>query len=388
MLIKTDKILFFGLFLLVLKVSFDASAIIPYNDQIDSVLSLLAAAALTVNILFQKFTSKKIIIYAFISFFGIYTAFITRQLGFLITIITVMAISNFKFDSVIRYIYKYELVFCFFHTVLFGILVLFGRYPLFNVYGEIVRFDFGFSHPNTCSIYVFNLVLMWVWINYKKIKSSNFFCLILVGILLFIFTRTRTAVIEFFVLIIFLLIAKSKKRNRLLSVIAQGIVPVISICVVCLIILYPRNNQFVLSLDKLLSSRIRLGSYGFYHYGLSFFGKNINFEIEWDSYWGLNSFTFDCTYTSLMMMQGTIWLMIISIAFFCLGQRKDNRINIMIIIWSLYALTEVHGLNGFKCFPILLVSFLLSNLSKNTCNGTLRRCHKLNSAKEIECLLK
>ena len=33
-----------------------------------------------------------------------------------------------------------------------------------------------------------------------------------------------------------------------------------------------------------------------------------------------------------------------------LTKYKSNKINVALISWGLYAMTEVHGLNGFMCF--------------------------------------
>ena len=110
-------------------------------------------------------------------------------------------------------------------------------------------------------------------------------------------------------------------------------------------------------MDKLLSARIRLGAYAYNNYGISLLGQDMNdINVIWDSFWQLSGFTFDCTYTFLMINQGIIWLFIIIVAFYFLAKRGTEQVWVMIIAWSLYAVTEVHGLNSFKCFPILLIA--------------------------------
>ncbi len=169
-----------------------------------------------------------------------------------------------------------------------------------------------------------------------------------------------------------LFIFKNKKQNKALSRIAMCIVPIISIFIFILISQYTNDNVFILTIDKLLSARIRLGAYAFQNYGLSFLGQNMeNVNFVWDSYWGLTDFTFDCTYYSLMVMQGYFWLIIIIIGFYLLAKKKDNKINLAIIAWGLYAVTEVHGLNGFKCYPILLLALLISSRKKSRIRGSI-----------------
>ena len=125
---------------------------------------------------------------------------------------------------------------------------------------------------------------------------------------------------------------------------------------------YTTGHSIVRFLDTMLSNRIKLGAYGFANYGITMFGDNMmNNIVVWDSYWRLNSHTFDCLYSYLAMNQGLIWLIISSVLFFALAKKSDMKINICIIVWAFYGITEVHGLNGYQCFPVLLLVLLFNH---------------------------
>ena len=370
---KPKSLMHYGLLLMICKVSFESSAILPYNELFDTILSVLAALCLIVYSLMQGYTNQRIIAYSIVIVVAVYSVFCTSQFGFLITFLTIIAIAKCDIDEIVKFIFLYELLFLLIHTVCCLVFVFAGKILLYaNYYGEI-RFNFGFTHPNVFSVYLFNLILMWIWLNYSKLNMGNLISICLIEVLFFIFTRTRTTLIEFFIVILLILIGKRRENSRLLSCIAAVIFPLISIVILVLISNYTKNIPIINNLDGLLSSRIRLGAYGYTNYGITLFGQSINFNVIWDPFWRLNGFTFDCTYSSLWVMQGAAWLVVISIAFYKLAKLRSNKINVMLIVWCLYAITEVHGLNGFKCFPILLIVLLLQNKQERDASYTLKK---------------
>ena len=129
-------------------------------------------------------------------------------------------------------------------------------------------------------------------------------------------------------------------------------------------IIYKSGNVLALSLDVFLSSRIRLGGYAYEHIGITWFGQPTVKNVQWDSFWGLTGHAYDCAYTLLAMEYGIIWLILICYCFYKLSKRNDVKICIFIITWSLYAVSEVHPLNGYILFPILLISQLLPHGGK------------------------
>lgn len=359
---------------MILKVFIPLSDILPQSIIFDNILSFTSAGILAFDIILKKLSIKRLIVYSVIIILSLYTSIVTGQYGFLITVVAVMAIANYDFDSVIYFIYSWELILFVTHT---GIALLYNFLPgvsIAQIISGVERFNFGFGHPNTFSVYLFNLIIMWTWLHYKRIKTKNVIQIFFIALVSYAFTRTRTSLFDVAVLCLMLLIAKHYQQNKILSILSKFIVPFLSIFIFLMITQFITGNPVVLFFDNLLSNRIRLGAYALYFYGPTLFGQDISFgNVTWDSFWRLNGFTFDCTYTSLIMMQGIVWLIILSIGFFLLGSMKNNQISITIIAWALYAITEIHGINGFMCFPILLLSILLrsENRIKTTTINTV-----------------
>ena len=151
---------------------------------------------------------------------------------------------------------------------------------------------------------------------------------------------------------------------------AMLIVPALEVCSVAMVILYSYSNSLILDmLDKILSARIRLGAYGYNNYGITFLGQHVlTDEIQYDTTYRLSYFTFDNIYTDIAIQQGLIWVVIVSIYFF-IGKKKNDASNFAIIAWGIYGITEVHGLNVYMLFVVLLVNELFQNKKPNLLKG-------------------
>lgn len=374
MKLKIKNILYFGLFLMLVKVSFSLSSVFQYSDSLDKVLSLASAGILAIYILIQKYSGKMLFIYGIISLVALYSSLKVNNFELLITVLTCLAIRKENFNHVLKFIYKYEILFLCINTF-YAFLknILFGE-PLKVFINGVSRFHFGMGHPNRISIYIFNIIIIWVFLNFHRLKIKHIFSLALLGVLIYFFTKTKTNLVEIILLAFLLLLAIQKNRifKIIIKYISMYIIPIITILTTFIVASYTKGYSFILKLDQFLTSRIRLGAYAYENFGFTFLGQKISYEIDWDLNWKLNSFTFDNTYTYFLMNQGIIWIVVLSILFFILAKKSNTKVHLMIIVWALYGITEVHGINAFLCFPILLIGLLLQ---KHTENNTLEIFH-------------
>ena len=97
------------------------------------------------------------------------------------------------------------------------------------------------------------------------------------------------------------------------------------------------------------------------------FGQNLNnTNAVWDSVWQLSgTVTFDNIYTYLLINIGIIWLVLLGILFYRISFMKNAKYNLFLIVWALYGITEVHGINPVMVFPILLIA-VNSGMSKTS----------------------
>ncbi len=353
-------VLYFGILILTFKTTCSISSIIVISNIFDDILSISSAAILCVYTVSQIKNFKLLILYLLFMGLGLLSANITGQSVILITIITIFALCSEQIDNAIKFIFYFEVIFLIINISIFVLLCLFGSYSFFKNYGGRIRCDFGFNHPNVFSSFLFNIILMWIWLNYKKITARHYISIIFISIIAYLFSGTRTSLVLSILTILLLFVSKRSKKSKFLFYTASVIVPLISILIMFCIVYYTSDIAIINYIDKLLSARIRLGAYAYENFGITFFGQNLeNINVTWDPYWGFNEFTFDCSYSYLIMNNGLIWLLIISLFFCFLAKRKNNKINLFIIIWSLYAITEIHGLNCFYCFPILLIAYFV-----------------------------
>ena len=359
-IIKPKTFVQFGLLVMVLKVSCDISNILPYSDFLDLMLSLVAVGFMMLEILHQSYTGKKILLYAVLTVFSGISVILTGNYGFLISIITCMAICKMDLNRVIRFIFQYELIFLSIHTLLSIVLFAFGKGEIYHVIRQEMRFSFGFIHPNSLAIYVFNLICMWMWLNYETMTKKKAHELVLISFGIFFLTRTRTMFIMTLMLLALFYLAKVRRIRTSIPVIAQFSVPVAAGVSLLLVQLYLKGSNIAYAADKFLTGRVKLGAYAGYHMNVTWLGQSIERlqNIHWDSFWKLNLFTFDNLYTCLTYNQGVIWIFVFSLAFYLIAKRGDIKECILVILWAAYGITEVNGLNAFLFFPLLLTSRL------------------------------
>lgn len=364
---KIKNELYLGIFILMLKVYGEASSILSfYNDTLDTILATVGIACLAFHCLKIRYYSKReFFIYVCFAILALASTILVGNYDIFITVMTCLAIRGEKTLDVVEFIFKYASFF-------FGVHLLYAllRIPLTgDTYSQIisgvVRYNMGFGHPNRFSILVFNLLLMWIWIHFSTITYTEITVIGIISLINYSITKTRTNEIALIFLLLILIFYKSfpKKVSVFLKWFAMTIVPVFSLLSMVLVLLYQRGGStLAMALDVILSARIRLGAYAYEHYGLSLLGRNLsNIEIQYDSVYRLNSFTFDNIYTDILMRQGTIWLLIIAIFFVMLARKQKDNINFAIVAWGIYGITEVHGLNVYMLFVMLLVNELFEN---------------------------
>lgn len=364
---KIKNELYLGILILMLKVYGEASSILPfYNDNFDTMLAMLGIACLFSHCLRMRYYRKKeFFYYVLFSILALSSILLVGNYNIFITVVTCLAIRGEKTEDVINFIFRYASLF-------FGLHLLYAllRIPLTGdtyakIINGVVRYDMGFGHPNRFSILLFNLLLMWIWLHFSEINYTGLAVIFIISLINYSITRTRTNEIAIAILLMILALYRRfpKKISLLLRWLAMTIVPMLSFLSMMMVMLYQKGkNVFAVSLDTILSGRIRLGAYAYEHYGLSLFGKNLtDVKIQYDAVYGLNAFTFDNIYTDILMRQGAIWLLVIAVLFYRLARKRNDSFNFAIVAWGIYGITEVHGLNVYMLFVILLVNELFEN---------------------------
>lgn len=359
---------YFATTVFLLKTFLSISKIIDYNENIDLVLVIVGTVFFTIHLLQQKYTIKILMISIALLLYTLYNVFVTGNSAILVTVVVCIALLSLNMEKYVQYIFTFELGFMALHTVLACVLSFFGTITITQNIGGISRYDFGTQHPNTFAAIVFNLLIMWLWLNFRKCKNAQIIILLLFTAVIYYFCKTRTSCLDMIVILILVFFRNyGAKFDKIIEKIAKYITPVLSAVMAVFVILYSSGNTVVYAMNILLNARIKLGAYAYQHAGITFFGQNLSdlyTNTVWDEVWQLDAFTFDSVYTYMMINQGIIWLIVIIVLFWKLAKKKDTRTNICIIAWALYGLTEVQGINGYTCFSIFLVTELYRSREK------------------------
>ena len=361
-----------GLLLFIIKTGFDVSGILPHNSVLDNFVIVVGLGSFIIAILQQNYSASTLLKYALVTIISLCSTLASGQSVIIITVITIMAIRQLDFSTVISKIRIWSTWFLCIHSIYFTGLYFTGNTQLFTVDGQgRVRAAFGFGHANSFSIYIFNIILMWIWEKYDDLSWKDVFTVAVLETILFRLTDSKTSyfcVILFLLLLILILYRKLPLGwvNRF----AECIFPMLSLLCLVSYRLLLKGNLLIRAIDKLLTGRITLGAYALQNFGLTFMGKKINFgSITWTPEWKLNYFTLDCTYTSLWVNIGWLWIIVLFVCFFLLAKKREVKVSVFIIMWALYAISEVHGLDAYLCFPILMISTLLNNRNENVLKG-------------------
>ena len=117
-------------------------------------------------------------------------------------------------------------------------------------------------------------------------------------------------------------------------------------------------------LDNLLAGRIKYAAYAYLRSGTTWLPRYLDYVdtgvVSWTQEWNLNTFTFDNLYSFCFMQLGMVWIGIFTVMIAVVCKKAEFRNKLFILIWVLFAMVEVHGLNCFRFFPLLLLSTLFS----------------------------
>lgn len=365
---RSDLLLYFGTVVFVAKTVFSVSKIIPYNNFTDILLSIIGSVVLIISILLQNYQIKTLLLYAAFIGLTLYNSWVTGNNVLVITVISCLAVRNSNLTNYIKMIFRIESILLIIHSVIAIVGSTFGVFNIVQDIGGVMRYDFGMKHPNSFAALAFNLLIMFIWLKWDRIKIRHIIAMAICAGIVFVFCKTRTNFMTMLIVIGLLFIRKFNHRlDRTIEKLAFIIVPLFSVFMGFAIIFYTTGNSVIVLLNKILNARISLGAYALAHYRFTLFGQNMEALYTgtiWDSVWMLNAFTFDCIYTYMLINQGIIWLVLLTILFVRLAKRKNVRDNVAIISWALYGLTEVQGLNCFSCMPILLLTKLFRKEQK------------------------
>ena len=228
-----------------------------------------------------------------------------------------------------------------------------------------IRQSFGFSHPNTLGIFIYNICAnMAILLHNNKDKLLKILEYALITISFLIVTMvcdSRTASLSIILLIIFFAAQNVFKKKRINSVFLRALLIllpwILAILSVVLVVAYQDGNSLAFKLNDIFSNRIKHGYSFFSNYGIGLFGHYFEYYGRLDHYYYLS--VLDNCYLNMMIQFGLLVACMI-FYFYSLIIKKEverGRFDILAvtIISVLYGLMEHHMFIAFYNPVLLLV---------------------------------
>lgn len=351
--------------LMCIKYISEQSTVIPYSALIDNIIIGVYIIVSLLLLIKSKYSITSLITIFIVTIIILYSSIVTKNNAMLITFIFWISFRNIELNKIVNIMFQTYIAVVAVHLGLTFFQSILGNIELGEIVSGKFRYSFGFNHPNSFAAVVLSIGIMYLWINYEKLKVKHYLMVLVLNMITFLFAKSRTSFLCA-VLCVFL-VMKSKKESMLFEKAMQKVTSFLFpiLCVINFICAkqYLNGNSLVRALDILLTGRIRLISYALNRSGISLFGKEIDYigAIGYQQVWDMSIFTFDSLYSLLLVNIGVVYIALFSILFYKIATKNSIKENVFLIMWMLYGITEVTALNGFALFPIFILKKMFVN---------------------------
>lgn len=220
--------------------------------------------------------------------------------------------------------------------------------------GNRIRESLGFDYTTQSAHYYFYMILFWVYWRKEKITWKELAVITAANIYFFIKTDTKNAFALGTLAIVGTIILKYvpylRNYNKIYSLIAAGIAPLMSIGIILFSIRYDGGVEWMQKCNKFITGRLGLGHQGYLDYGIRLFGQPVSWEEGGYHY-------VDSSYMQTILCLGIVIFLLILIGLVTMGIfiaiRKDTYFLLV------YALFVVHSTFDSQLIWIGYNSFLM-----------------------------
>lgn len=347
--------------LMAVKTLLPYSTVLPFSILVDNLLLVAALACFGLVLLLQNLSLKEFVLSLMVGMVSVVTCLIIDDFSILITAMTVFALRKFDIKRFVKVIFWVQLSFCLFHVVWSACQAfMISLEPYMLVSGDRRRFTFGFVHSNMFAVLTLSLIMMYVWLYPSRQYRLQLLGAGITVVAVYLVINTRTFLIAGLLSIGMLLWVHVKNPRDILRAAVRWVIPVLTGGMLVLMLLFNTGSGIAVLANKILNSRVHLGSYALKELGLSLLGQNVPFYDYIDpAASGLNTFTFDNVYSYLLVQGGIVWLVLLWLAYYRMSRRASSVNCVMLLLWAVYGLCENVILNGYFLFPIFLTAAVL-----------------------------
>ena len=363
-----ELLFYFAFFMFVLKYTCDYSSLISRNEMLNSLLAGLCVAASVIKIVLQRYTILRLALtFALCAVIG-YSSYISVNNLFLYGFLLIMASQDIELEKLVKVSFYTKIVSIVFHVLIYIAVFLTDQGAVRFVFrgggSNIPRHFFFMGHANTFSAFLLWTCVDYIYINYKKLNVFHLAVIWIINLVFYAFTYTNSALMLLTTVTVFIALDKLGKGvfDRLITAIARYGYTVFAALSAFLTAIYAGLDSSLRNmwdaLDSFMTGRLWYGAYAYDLYGPTFFGRKfsgIPRKIFWQNRWQDAFHTFDSYYLGNLYVYGIINLVLTGIALIVLCRKMETREKIIIIAFSIYAISEAYVTNVVVCFALFII---------------------------------
>lgn len=351
---KLEFCYYLPILLLALKTWLFISTIISTTTFFNITLTIIISFLFMIKIFLTKTNFKEMIVILFISLFVLVSSYKVDNYDLFLNFLAIVASKNVDIKKTIKLLLKINLIMLFIH--LFYSLIIYFIEPSKLVYyldDGIKRYTLFTRHPNYLGATFFWCLCGYIYTHFNSKK--NYILIIIIGIFSYFINGSKTSLLAFFMLFLFLLLKKFLKVETLKKVVCCTYVILIIFSFFYMTNFYNAKYSNMLSkLDSYLTNRVRYSAIAYENYGITFFGNKINTNestILNENY--INKLIIDSFYVSCFVEYGCLYLVLILISIFKVKNRLDLKELIFLELFIIICFTERYTIYCILAFPLL-----------------------------------
>ena len=334
------------------------------------------------SVILEKYDYKEALRLAFLLGLAVVSMILSGGSHLLLnSILFIIASKNIDFRKIVRTV-LYSNIFGVCFTLLLAVTGQIKANAVSLIYDgtrTVTRFSLGFSQPNYLGSHLFVICLCIAFIWFKKMSIRTSIILVMLDIFIYLTCYSRTSCVLVISILIISAIANKTDVIRLNghSIIERILIilpiAILASSVICTIFY---NDNWLGTLNKLMSNRLLYSHEYFNNYGFSLLGQPVDFsEITTRAY------TIDCAYIYLAIRFGVVLAFLFPYMYTKICQKaiQMNRLDIAVLIVTvaLWGISETYYFRVQYNFSLLLMGMFLFT----DCDQLLKG--EINSSNEI-----
>lgn len=349
-----------------------------YVDMLNIIVAMRAIRIVVYSLLISKiiynnsYSIKSIFMFGTIGFILIIVTFYSDKLMLLDTFLFIYCARNLSIRQIIKVTLFIQVILMLF-IILSSCSGIIQNDLWYREDGKI-RYGLGYNYCTFAANYYFHMVLMYIYLKEeKKLKLKEVIVILCINYIIYIFTDTRAV---FYLICGMIILAynirffKSSLKNGIINKLAfKYCVPISAMVSIFGSINYNSSNIIYVTLNHLLSGRLKLGRTAYEEFGVSLFGQKIGWvtgragiERGFDEIYNY----VDSSYLNIALSYGLIVIILLCVGFVFIGKRaienNDKYFCLVLMFLAIHSMTDPQ-LIELKYNPFILTFGMFFNVS-------------------------